>query len=237
MDKLLSFINGPMDPKSFIMNKSHVLSLIVFGAVSLTVACNKHNSGPDAGYGPNSLFPLTAGDTWFYTDSAFNDSSLITAYSDTMVATKNSVKDQNGMVYLELSDPYGWFNGSYVAVDPNNYAVYEVDSPAFQPYTFFATVNQDGQIADPYTDVSNPACPITYQQYGYAAPVNVYGYSAYKNAEVVTDCHGVVLEETNSYLSPGVGVVRIEDFLTDTTGGRNFFYEDFSQTLTTKSLH
>jgi hypothetical protein len=219
------------------MNKSHALVLIVLSAAALTTACSKHNSGPNAGYGPNSLFPLTNGDTWYYTDSAFNDSSLITAYADTMVATKNSITDQTGMVYLELSDPYGWFNGSYIAVDPSNFAVYEVDSPAFQPYTFFATVNQDGQIADPYTDISNPACPITYQQYGYAAPYNVYGFSAYKNAEVVTDCHGVVLEETNSYLSPGVGVVRIEDFLTDTTGGKNLFYEDFSQTLTAKSLH
>ena len=226
-----------MDPKSFIMNKSHALFLIVFGA-ALTVACNKHNSGPDAGYGPNSLFPLTNGDTWYYVDSAFNDSGLaVPPYADTMVATKNSVTDQTGTVYLELSDPYGWFNGSYIAVDPNNFAVYEVDSPAFQPYTFFATVNQDGQIANPYTDMTNPACPITYAQYGYANPVNMGNYSAYKNAEVVTDCHGVVLEETNSYLSPGVGVVRIEDFLTDTTGGKNLFYEDYSQTLTGKSLH
>src|SRR5215469_117049 len=146
MDKLLSFNMGQTDPKSFIMNKSRALVLIVFSA-ALTIACNKHSSGPDAGYGPNSLFPLTNGDTWYFTDSAFNDSALITAYADTMVATKNSVTDQNNTVYLELSDPYGWFNGSYIAVDPSNYAVDEVDSPAFQPYTFFATVNQDGQIA------------------------------------------------------------------------------------------
>jgi hypothetical protein len=235
MDKLLSFINGPTDRKSFDMKKSMIV-LIVFGA-ALTIACNKNSSGPNAGYGPNSLFPLTNGDTWYYIDSAFNDTSLLQAYPDTMVATKNPFTDANGTVYLELSDPYGWFNGSYIAVDPSNYAVYEVDSPAFQPYTFFATVTQDGQIENPYTDITNPACPITYVQYGYANPVNVSGYSAYKNAEVVTDCHGVVLEETNSYLSQGVGVVRIEDFLTDTTGGRNLFYEDYSQTLTAKSLH
>lgn len=237
MDKLLSFINGPTDPKSFDMKKSFAYILIVFGAL-LTFACSKKSSGPDAGYGPNSLFPLTAGDTWYYVDSAFTDSGLaVPPYADTMVATKNAYTDQTGMVYLELNDPYGWFNGSYIAVDPSNYAVYEVDSPAFEPYTFFATVSQDGQIASPYTDVSNPACPITYVQYGYANPVQEYGYSAYKNAEVVTDCHGTVLEETNSYLSPGVGVVRIEDYLTDTTGGQNIFYEDFSQTLTGKSLH
>ncbi|HXB94792.1 MAG TPA: hypothetical protein VNU70_06530 [Puia sp.] len=218
------------------MKKSFLLVLIVSGVV-LAVGCSKNSSGPNPGYGPNSLFPLTNGDTWYYNDSAFNDTTLLAAYADTMVATKAAYTDATGMVYLEMNNPNGWFNGSYIAVDQNNYAVYEVDSPSFSPYTFFATVNQDGQIAAPYTDVSNPACPITYVQYGYANPVSVYGYSCYKNAEVVTDCHGVVLEETNSYLSQGVGVVRIEDFLTDTTGGKNLFYEDYSQTLTSKSLH
>jgi len=217
--------------------KKSLSFLLIVCAAAFAIACNKHTSGPDAGYGPNSLFPLTNGDTWYYSDSAFSDSGVTAAYLDTMVATKNSVTDNTGTVYLELSDRYGWFNGSYIAVDPSNYAVYEVDSPAFQPYTFFATVNQDGTIADPYTDISNPACPITYTQYGYANPFNVYGFSAYKNAEVVTDCHGTVLEETNSYLSPGVGVVRIEDYVTDTTGGKNIFFEDYSQTLTAKSLH
>ena len=228
-----------MGRKSFDMKNTLALVSIVF-CTALTVAWNKHTSGPDAGYGANSLFPLASGDTWYYTDSAFNDSSLAAPpYADTMVVTKNQISDQQtGLIYLEMSDPYGWFNGSYIAVDPSNYAVYEVDSPAFQPYTFFATVNQDGQIAAPYTDnQTNPSCPITYEQYGYANPVNVYGFSAYKNSELVTDCHGVVLEQTNSYLSPGVGVVRIEDFLTDTTGGRNLYYEDYSQTLTGKSLH
>jgi hypothetical protein len=227
-----------MGRKSFDVKNTLALVSIVF-CTALTVACNKHTSGPDAGYGTNSLFPLASGNTWYYTDSAFSDSSLIVAYADTMVVTKNQITDQqSGLIYLELSDPYGWFNGSYIAVDPSNNAVYEVDSPAFQPYTFFATVNQDGQIAAPYTDTqTNPSCPITYQQYGYANPVSVYGFSAYKNAELVTDCHGVVLEQTNSYLSPGVGVVRIEDFLTDTTAGKNLFYEDYSQTLTAKSLH
>ena len=226
-----------MGRKSFIMKKSLVFLLIVFSG-ALIVACNKHTSGPDEGYGPNSLFPLTAGDTWYYNDSAFSDTSLLAAYADTMVATKTQYTDpQTGLIYLELNNPNGWFRGSYIAVDANNYAVYEVDSPAFQPYTFFATVTQDGAIANPYTDISNPACPITYAQYGYANPVNVYGFSAYENAEVVTDCHGVVLEETNSYLSQGIGVVRIEDYLTDTTGGKNIFYEDYSQTLTAKNLH
>jgi len=121
-------------------------------------------------------------------------------------------------------------------VDPSNYTVYEMDVPYYQPYTLFQTVSQDGPIGQG-ADYSNPACPITSVQYGYAAPVAVYGYQAYKNVEVITNCNNTVLEEVVSYLSPGVGVVRIEDYLTDTVGGANKFYEDYSQTLTGKTLH
>ena len=218
------------------MKKSSVFILIVIVSV-LSVACHKNSTGPSAGYGPNSLFPLTAGDTWYYTDSAFSDSGLIVAYTDTMVATKNAYTDPGtGTIFLGVNNPNGWFRGSYIAVDPSNSAVYEVDSPAYSPYTFFQTVVQDGAIGTG-GDYTNPACPITSVQYGYANPLSVYGYQCYKNAEVITDCHQTVLEEVISYLSPGVGVVRMEDYLTDTTGGVNKFYEDYSQTLTGKTLH
>jgi hypothetical protein len=218
------------------MNRSFAFVLIVIVSV-LSVACHKNSSGPSAGYGPNSLFPLTAGDTWYYQDSAFNDSALITTYKDTMVATKNAYTDPGtGTIFLGVSNPSGWFNGSYISVDPSNTAVYEVDSPAFSPYTFFQTVSQDGPVGTG-SDYSNPACPVTSVQYGYAAALTVAGYQCYKNAEVITNCNSVILEEIITYLSPGVGVVRIEDYLTDTVGGANKFYEDYSQTLTSKTLH
>jgi hypothetical protein len=211
--------------------------LIAFIAL-VSVSCHKNTSGPNPGYGPNSLFPLTSGDTWYFQDSAFLDSGGVDAFLDTMMATKASVQDPNsGTIFLGLQDgPRGWFNGSYIAVDPSNYAVYEVDTPAFQPYVFFQTVNQDGAVGTG-GDYSNPACPLQSVQYGYAAPVQVYGYQCYKNAEIVTDCHNVVVEEVVSYLSPGVGPVRLEDYLTDTTGGKNIMYTNFSSTLVGKNLH
>ena len=218
------------------------LAFALIAVVILTVACNKNNSGPSAGYGTNSLFPTTNGDTWYFVDSAFVDTPnytvrLWTYYPDSMVATKNAYQDASGTVYLGMNNPLGWFDGAYIAVDPSNYAVYEVDSPAFQPYTMFALVNQDGPIANQSVDYTNPACPIYYNQIGYANPVQEYGYSSYENVELITDCNQRVLERTNYFLSPGVGVVRIEDFLTDTTGGQNLYYEDYSQTLTGKNLH
>lgn len=220
------------------MSRTFVWILILLASVGvLSVACHKNTSGPNPGYGPNSLFPLTAGDTWYFQDSAFTDSGQAGVSLDTLVATKNTWTDPGtGTIFLGLQDgPHGWFDSSYIAVDPNNYAVYESDAPNYSPYILFQTVNQDGVVGTG-GDNSNPACPISSIQYGYAAPVSVYGYQAYRNVQVVQDCNNVVLEQVVSYLSPGVGPVRMEDWRTDTTGGKNIFYEDYSVTLVGKSL-
>lgn len=187
------------------------------------------------------MFPTTAGDTWYFLDSAMVDTPnkivRVQSYLDTMVATKTAVQDANGNVYLEMQNPNGWFAGSYINVNPDNTSVQEIDSPAFQAYTMFALVSSDGPIEQQGVDYTNPACPIYYNQIGYANPVQENGYSCYLNTEVITNCNNLLLEQTNYYLSPGVGVVRIEDFVTDTTGGSNLFFEDYSQTLTGKTLH
>ena len=132
-----------------------------------------------------------------------------------------------------MNNPYGWFDASYIAVDPSNYYVYEADSiTGLQPYTMFGLVSSDGLIGPSSTDYSTPSCPIVSQQIGYAAPLSVANYQCYKNTEITQDCHGTVLEQTDIYLSPGVGPVRIDDWTTDTTNGMNKFYMDYSQTLT-----
>jgi hypothetical protein len=219
------------------MNRFSLFFVIGLVAVFL-FSCSKHSSGPSAGYGPNSLFPTTNGDTWNFVDSMFTDSALAWTSPDTMVATKNAIQDNTGTVYLGMNDPNGWFDGAYIAVDPSNDAVYEADSlTGFQPYTLLALVNQDGPISAPQYDYSTPSCPIEYQQIGYANQVQEYGYPCYYNVELITDCNNNILEQTDFYLSPGVGPVRIVDWLSDTTGGTNRLYEHYSQTLTAKSLH
>src|ERR1700678_4522467 len=80
-------------------------------------ACHKNSSGPSAGYGPQSLFPTTNGDTWYYVDSSFNDSASTYVTPDTMVATNHEYQDASGTIYLEMNNPNGWFVGSYIAVD------------------------------------------------------------------------------------------------------------------------
>jgi hypothetical protein len=217
------------------MKRLIIFFVIVF-SVGAVVSCNKNSSGPNAGHGPNALFPLTAGDTWYYDDSTFNNTAALTGYTpDTVTINSHQLTDNAGNIYTGITDPHGWFDGSYILVDPGNSAVYEVDSPAYSPYVLFQTVGQDGVVGTG-ADYSNPGCPIQSIQYGYANPVMVANYSCLKNAEVVTDCNNVIREEVISYLSPGVGVVRIEDYLSDSTNG-NKLYEDYSQTLTNKVLH
>lgn len=200
-------------------------------ACLLVVSCSKHSSPPNPGAGPNSLFPLAQGSVWYYTDSAFSDSVVTAAYPDTMTLTKQTYVDQNGTTYLGLYNPYGWFDGSYIAVDPSNVAIYEVDSPYFQPYTFFAVPQGDDQVIGTGTDFSNPACALTTTQYGWTTPVTIGSYSCLKNIEYTVDCNSNPQEEIDSYVCQGTGVVRIVHYLPDsTTGGP--LHEDYSQTLT-----
>lgn len=196
----------------------------------MVVACKKHSSGPAAGSGPDSIFPLVQGSSWYYLDSAFSDSVVTAAYLDTMTVTKQTFQDQTGTVYLELNDPYGWFDGSYISVDPSNDAIYEVDSPYYQPYTFFAVASQDNQTIGTGTDYTNPACPLYTTQYGWATTVNINGFTCYVNKEYTADCNGNPQEEIDSYVSPGTGVVRIVHSLPDSTTGGSL-HEDYSQTL------
>ena len=208
-------------------------SAVVF-ACFLVISCSKHSSGPNPGSGAQSLFPLVQGSIWYYADSAFSDSVVTAAYLDTMTVTKNTYQDQTGTTYLELNDPYGWFDGSYISVDPSNDAIYEVDSPYFSPYTFFAVAQQDGQTIGTGTDFTNPACPLYTTQYGWVTPVNINGFSCLENLEYTTDCNNNPQEEIVSYVSAGTGVVRIVHYLPDSTAGP--LYEDYSQTLQSATI-
>src|SRR5271170_5000276 len=169
-------------------------SAVVFVCL-VVISCSKHSSGPSAGSGANSLFPLTQGSTWYYADSAFSDSTVTAAYLDTMTVTKTAYQDQSGTIYLELNDLYGWFDGSYISVDPSNVAIYEVDSPYFSPYTFFAVPQSDGQLIGTGMDNSNPACTLISNQYGWVTPVTVGQWQCFENLEYTTDCNNNPQEE------------------------------------------
>jgi hypothetical protein len=209
-------------------------SALLFACI-FVVSCSKHSSGPNPGSGATSLFPLTYGSSWVYMDSAFSDSVVEAAYLDTMTVTKNTWQDPTlGTVYLEMNDPYGWFDGSYIAVDPSNDAIYEADSPYFSPYTFFAVPQSDGQLIGTGVDNTNPVCPFYSNQYGWVTPVTVGSWSCLENIELTTDCNNNPQEEIVSFIAEGVGVVRIVHYLPDSTTGP--LYEDYSQTLQSANI-
>jgi hypothetical protein len=213
-----------------------LLTSVTILACICIFSCSKNSTPPNPGSGPNSLFPLTQGDTWYYQDSAFSDSNVLAAYSDTMTVTRQTYQDQTGTIYLGVSNPYGWFAGSYISVDPTNDAIYEVDSPYFSPYIFFAVPQQDGQLVGSGSQASNnPACPFTINQYGYLGPFVINGFSCMSNVEYTTDCNNVPQEEIISFVAQGTGVVRIEHYFPDSTQGGPL-HKDYTQTLTSATI-
>jgi hypothetical protein len=221
-----------------LLTSSIILACIVI------MSCNKNSSGPNAGAGANSLFPLTQGNTWYYQDSAFTADTtsvvLNTAYADTMTVTKNTFTDNYGTVYLEMNDTYGWFDGSYIAVDPSNDAIYEADSiGGLSPYTAFAVAQSDGQVIQQNSGQYNPnnsACPLTSTLYGFVTPTTINGFSCISNVLLTTDCNSVPLEQIITYDCPGTGIVRIEDDEADSTSTGVTLYKNYTQTLTSATI-
>ena len=220
------------------------ISSVIVGCI-VVLSCNKNSSGPNPGAGANSLFPLTQGNTWYYVDSAFTADStsvtLNTQYPDTMTVTKNTFTDSYGTVYLEMLDTYGWFDGSYIAVDPSNDAFYEADSlGGMQPYTAFAVAQSDGQVIQQNTGQYNPnnvACPLITTLYGFVTPVTIGPYTnCLTNILLTTDCNSVPLEQIDTYVQPGTGVVRIEDDEADSTSTGVALYKSYTQTLTSATI-
>jgi hypothetical protein len=195
--------------------------------------------GPGSGPGANALWPLKAGNTWIYQDSVFTDSSLLNSYPDTItIGTKTISDPSDGLLFYALNDAnqYGWFTtGSYIAVDGYNTTIYEYDSLSTSPYIFFQTSNMDGAVVGTGYDNSNLNCPSSSTQYGYATESVVAGYTCVKNVEYTTNCNNITTEAVVTYVSPSVGIVRIEDYAADSTHNNNLFL-DYSQTLKSFNL-
>ena len=57
------------------------------------------------------------------------------------------------------------------------------------------------------------------------------GYTCYKTLEDVKDCNGNIIYADVYYISPGVGIVRIEEYSAVPNSTSNALYLDYSQTL------
>jgi hypothetical protein len=208
--------------------------------IVLAVSCT-HNTATNTGVPSLPLIPLTAGNVWIYTDSIFNNQSggtLDSVYTDSVVVNSQTAdfSSQNGqIVFYGVTDPNGWFGNSYLGVDPTNTAAYGLDSLNGTPYTFFATSTVDQALLGQSTDYTDyPNCPETYSLYGYATTTTIGGHTCLQNIQTTVNCSNLLLEQINTYLAPGVGIVRIADYESDSTGAN--LNRSFSMTLQSYTL-
>jgi hypothetical protein len=216
------------------MKKALPVSALVIALV-LIFSCNKNSSSGYPSFGPSSLWPLKQGNAWYYKDSVFTDSNLSRTYLDTATLTSQVLQDPSGLFFVGVNNPNGWFGNSFAAVDPYNTTIYALDSLNGSPYVFFGTVSQDGTQIGTGTDFTNPSCPLTSTLYGFATMTTVNTYSCLKNIQYTTNCNNVNEEAIVTYVAPGVGIVRIEDYEMDTT--KNTLYLSYSQTLQSAKLN
>lgn len=143
------------------------------------------------------------------------------------------------MTFYAYNDSLGWFGtGGYIAVDASNTALYGLDSlNASSPYLFFALVPYDGYTIGSRQDFTNPSCIGVDALYGFATTYTVNGYTCYKTLEDVKDCNGNIIYADVYYVSPGVGVVRIEEYSPIPSSTTNALYLDYSQTLKSDKLN
>jgi hypothetical protein len=207
--------------------KFHILYILI---AAILFSCSKNVANNSQSTDPStSIWPLKEGNSWIYKDSLFSAASFSTTYIDTAIVTNQTTTDDYDDVFYGIQNPNGWFGtNSYVSVDPTNTVIYQMDSLKSDSYTFFQTAQSNGELVNSYQDFSNPVCITQYNQYGFANTTTINGYACYKNIEYITDCSNITKNVVVTYISPGVGVVRIEDYILDSN---NKLYMDYSQTL------
>ncbi len=186
----------------------------------------------------SSIWPLKAGNSFIYQDTVFNaDGSAAEFYTDSAYVNTQTTS-RSGVTFYGFTDSLGWFGtGGFLAIDPANTAIYGLDSAneVSSPYLVFAIAPADGYLLASNQDFSNPNCIGFDASYGFTSTYNVAGYSCYKNIEYIRDCNGNITYTTVTYVSPGAGIVRVEEYSVVPGSTSNALYLDYSQTL--QSLH
>ena len=222
-----------------------LLCSLFCAGVFVVFSCNKNTFTSNTPTSPNyadsadALWPLKAGNAWIYQDSVFSDSSTINSFADTIkIGTLTESFGGGGPLFYQLIDPNpnGWFTtGSYMAVDAYNTTIYESDSLSNSPYICFQTALQDGTLIGSANDFVNPTCIGLYSLYGFATETAVANHVCMKNIEYTVDCNHITQEAVVMYISQGIGLVRIEDYLA-TADSTHRLYLGYSQTLQSYTL-
>lgn len=217
-----------------ILNIGVILFLVVF-----IVSCKKEatvvSNVPT--YGNSNLWAIKAGNIWIYQDSIYNSgNTLKSAFTDTVYMTNKTTTspDASGITFYGLNDSLGWFGrNAYIATPSDQYGGYilVIDSLGRSPYYFFLTASYDYQTLLSSKIAIDSTCTGTDRQYGFITPTTINGYSCIKNIEIISDCSLNVVEKIITYVSSGVGLVRIENYKKVPNKNNGSIYLSFSQTL------
>ncbi len=213
---------------------------LIFPVLVFIWGCSKTSSTTSAGSNSTtSILPLKAGNSWIYQDSIFNtDGTVGEVYADSTYIN-SQITSRSGVTFYGITDSLGWFGtSSLLAVDPTNTTIYGLDSinSLNSPYLIFALTPSDGYLIGTSQDFSNASCIGLDALYGFASTYSVASYTCYKNIEYIKDCNGNITYTTVSYYSPGVGLVRVEEYSPVPGSTTNALYLDYSQTLKSVKL-
>ena len=223
------------------MKKYLAFTLVSVFTILILTACSKNavvlnNNNNNNNNNSTTLLPLTAGNIWVYQDSAFSSANVVSQVITDSAYVTSATTAASGIEFYNFVDPYGWFGPyGYFATASDQYGnnyILEMDSANTSPYTFFETASADQTLLGTGHDFTDPSCVVTYQQYGFASTTLVDGFTCYKNFITGTNCSNVNTENIVEYVSPGVGIVRVEDWEQDTTQASKPLYLSYSQTLT-----
>ena len=200
------------------MTRLSFSSIIIF--LFILEACTKtvDSNTIDNSNAP-SIFPMQTGNSWIYQDSIFDASGkAVLSYSDSAFISDQTITS-NGYNFHAFNDSLGWFGAnSFIAVDGSNASLFVLDSlNATSSYLFFTIAAPD------------PLSSETDALYSFTMTFNVKGFSCYKNLEQVKDENGNIIYANVYYVSPGIGVVRIEEYSPNPDS--KALYLDYSQTL------
>lgn len=208
----------------------------------LAAAACSTKSNFSTGVPSQPLIPLTPGNSWVYLDSSFDNNNggvFDKTWQGTMTvgSTTTSLQGSNGgeVVFYQVSDTAGWFLNTFLAVDPTNTAVYGLDSASGGAYVLFGTSTTDGaELGQSVDTAGTNGCSLTYTLYGWSSSVVINGHTCLHNVQTTVNCNNFTTEQINTYIAPGVGVVRIEDYESDST--KTHLNKSYTQTLSTYTV-
>ena len=103
-------------------------------------------------------------------------------------------------------------------------------------YLFFSLTPPNGFLNGSNTDSFVSSDAESDALYGFNTTFNINGFTCYKNLENIADADGNVIYANVYYVSPGIGVVRIEEYSPNPNSTTNALYLDYSQTLKSYKL-